>query len=281
MLPSVLPRELPTPCYVIGDAHLGIAPADAERSLLAFLRGLPGRARSLVIMGDLFDFWFAWEHVMPRSGFRVLAALADVREAGVEILWIGGNHDCWGGAQLAADTGAAYTLEPWEGRIGPWRCLLAHGDGLRDKEDAPYRRLRRVLRHPLAIRAFGWLHPDFASRVALASSDTSRHRRAGDEGRGLRAIGSALLTAAGGPQLVIHGHSHVPMLDPIGDGWYANAGAWYLDQQFLRIDDRTITRLAWNESHRWADSAEGNVLDVGERSPEESPTERKEAVRRV
>ncbi len=266
---------LPTPCYVIGDAHLGIADANAERSLLAFLRWLPGRAKSLVIMGDLFDFWFAWSHVMPRTGFRVLAAIADLREAGIEVLYVGGNHDCWGGAQLERDTGVTYTLTEWNGCIGAWATRLAHGDGLRVREDAPYRRLRRVLRHPLSIRAFGWLHPDFATRVALASSDTSRHRRAGDEGRGLLAIGVSALAEAGGPQLVIHGHSHVPRLDRAGDGWYANAGAWYLDQQFLRIDDERIARVAWTGS------SEGDVLDVGDRRAEESAAQGEEAVRRV
>jgi UDP-2,3-diacylglucosamine hydrolase len=266
---------LPTPCYVIGDAHLGIASADSERALLNFLRWLPGRARSLVIMGDLFEFWFSWKHVMPRTGFRALAAIADLRDAGIEVLWIGGNHDCWGGEQLARDTGAVYTLEEWNGQIGPWRASLAHGDGLRAVEDAPYRRLRRVLRNALAIRAFGWLHPDFASRVALASSDTSRHRRAGDEGRGLQAIGAARIEASGGPQLVIHGHSHVPTLQQVGAGWYANAGAWYLDQQFLRIDDESIARC------RWTGSAEGDVLDTGNRALEKAAADREEAIRSI
>jgi UDP-2,3-diacylglucosamine hydrolase len=266
---------LPTPCYVIGDAHLGIASPESERALLRFLRWLPGRAQSLVIMGDLFEFWFSWKHVMPRNGFRTLAAIADLREAGVEVLWLGGNHDCWGGEQLARDTGATYTLDEWNGRIGAWRASLAHGDGLREREDAPYRRLRRVLRNPLAIRAFGWLHPDFASRVALASSHTSRHRRAGDEGRGLHAVAAAKLTTDDGPQLVVHGHSHVPTLQRIGQGWYANAGAWYLDQQYLRIDDVSIARC------RWTESAEGDVLDTGDRPMQESSTEREEVVRRV
>lgn len=260
---------------MIGDAHLGIAPAESERALLAFLRWLPGRARSLVIMGDLFEFWFSWKHVMPRSGFRSLAAIADLRDSGVEVLWIGGNHDCWGGDQLARDTGAVYTLQEWNGKIGPWRANLAHGDGLRVVEDAPYRRLRRVLRNPLAIRAFGWLHPDFASRVALASSDTSRHRRAGDEGAGLRQVAAARIMDESGPQLVIHGHSHVPTLQRIGSGWYANAGAWYLDQQFLRIDDDVISRC------KWTGSAEGDVLDVGNRSLEKAPPDPEEVIRRI
>ncbi len=266
---------LQTPCYVIGDAHIGVATPDAELALLGFLRALPAGTRSLVIMGDLFDFWFAWRHVMPRRGFRVLAALADLRDTGVEVLWIGGNHDCWGGDALMAETGAVYSLHPWRDRIGEWSALLAHGDGLRATEDAPYRRLRSVLRHPLAIRAFSWLHPDFASRVALASSDTSRHRRAVDEGRGLLAVATPSLTAPDGPHLVIHGHSHVPTLQRVGRGWYANAGAWYLDRQFLRIDDATITRAVWRGS------GEVDVLDVGHRVIEETSPKCEESIGRI
>jgi UDP-2,3-diacylglucosamine hydrolase len=242
---------LPTPCHVIGDVHLGVASADSERRLLRHLRALPETARSLVIMGDLFDFWFAWEHAMPRTGFRVLAALADLRDAGVPVLWIGGNHDCWGGEALALETGATYTLEPWRGRIGSWDTLLAHGDGLRVKEDAPYRRLRTVLRHPWSIAAYSWLHPDLATRMAMRSSKTSRKARARDGGSGLLAVGTAALAAADGPRLVVHGHSHVPTLTAAGRGVYGNAGAWYLDHQFLVIDDDAISRRQW--------SASGNV----------------------
>lgn len=259
----------------MGDAHLGIAPRDAEDELLAFLRWLPGRSRSLVIMGDLFDFWFAWQHVMPRAGFRILAQIADLVEGGMEVLWIGGNHDCWGGEQLSQDTGVTYTLEAWRGHIGNWKTELAHGDGLREEEDAPYRRLRKVLRHPFAIRAYGWLHPDFASRLALASSDTSRDRREGDTGQGLLEVGRRTLQSPSGPQLVVHGHSHVARLERAGRGWYANPGAWYLDRQFLVIDGDRITRLQWSKS------AEGDVLNFGDRLSEEALTQSQEKLRRI
>ena len=33
---------------------------------------------SLLINGDLFEFWFEWKSVIPRRGFRTLAALADL-----------------------------------------------------------------------------------------------------------------------------------------------------------------------------------------------------------
>lgn len=238
---------LPTPSIVVGDVHLGVDAPGSERALLQLLRSLPGRAGSLVIMGDLFDFWFAWRHVMPRTGFRVLSALADLHDAGIPVLWIGGNHDCWGGETLHAETGAQFTLAPWRGMIGGWDTALAHGDGLREVEDAPYRRLRTVLRHPWSIAAYSWLHPNLATRIAVTSSHTSRKGRARDGGAGLLAVGRAALDSTGGPHLVMHGHSHVPMLVPTARGVYANAGAWYLDRQFLEITDARIARYSWQD----------------------------------
>jgi len=242
-----LPASLPTPSLVVGDAHLGVATPASERALISWFRQAPKVAKSVVIMGDLFDFWFAWKHAMPRNGYRVLAAIADLTDAGIPVIWIGGNHDCWRGDVLEQVTGARYTLQPWHGTIGPWRAELAHGDGLRDIEDAPYRRLRVVLRHPLAIRTFGWLHPDWASAVAMSSSKKSRHMRALDGGQALLQVATKRLMEADGPDVIVHGHTHVPRLEGAGNGIYANAGAWYIDQQYLRIDDDQIARLAWNE----------------------------------
>ncbi len=145
---------LPSPCYVISDAHLGAGDVELERRLVGFLRQLPGRAGSLLINGDLFDFWFEWKTVIPRGHFRALAALADLVDAGVPVTMLAGNHDCWGGDVLTGEVGIDYRVSGWSGEIAGWQTTIEHGDGLRDVEDRPYRRLRRVLRHPWAIRAF-------------------------------------------------------------------------------------------------------------------------------
>ena len=72
---------LSPPTYVISDIHLGHASDATERLLLSFMRALPGRAASLLINGDLFEFWFESKTVVPRAGVRVLAALMDLRDA--------------------------------------------------------------------------------------------------------------------------------------------------------------------------------------------------------
>lgn len=253
------PPTLTAPCYLISDAHLGFAHDDVERSVISFLRHVSTHAASLVVNGDLFEFWFEWRTVIPRRGFRTLAALADVVDAGVPVTMIAGNHDCWGGEVLREDAGVDYRFGPWTGSIGGWRTRIEHGDGLRPREDKRYRLLRRVLRNPLAIRSFRWVHPDIATRLATHSSNASRWYSARDGGRGLR---DAAIRAADADQsldLVVFGHSHVSTLERLPGGTaYGNPGSWLDAPTFLRITDERVALRRWEGS---AESADLHALD--------------------
>lgn len=258
---------LSPPCYIISDLHLGFADASVERDVLHFFRHLHGRAGSLVINGDLFEFWFEWRTVIPRSSFRILAALADLREAGTDVLMIAGNHDCWGGEVLREDVGIDYHVGPWEGTIGGWHGRIEHGDGLRPREDRRYRMLRRVLRASWAIRAFRWLHPDLGTRLATHSSHASRSYGARDQGRGLARIAAELLESRADLELLVFGHSHVAALSRVaGAGVYANAGSWLDAPTFLRLTTERI------ELRQWNGSAEGLYLDAVDRVAEKALT---------
>ena len=236
---------LPAPCYLFSDAHLGVATAETEQELLGFLRRLPADARSVVINGDLFDFWFEWKHVVPRAGIRVLGELSRIAASGIPVLWVAGNHDCWGGDVLRHDLGLQYQVGPWRGTIGGWDTVVEHGDGLREREDAPYRRLRTVLRHPWAVRLYRWLHPDWGTALALRSSHTSRNYRPRDGGEGLRAVAHARLAEANAPDLLVYGHSHVATLERVGDRVFANPGPWLDSPRFLRITSAAVEACRW------------------------------------
>ncbi|HEX9311010.1 MAG TPA: UDP-2,3-diacylglucosamine diphosphatase [Gemmatimonadaceae bacterium] len=247
---------LSPPCYIVSDSHLGVASPQIERSFVSFLRSLGGEARSLIINGDLFDFWFEWKTVIPRGSFRALAALADLKDAGVNILWVAGNHDCWGGEVLREDVGIDYVVGAWEGVIAGWKVRIEHGDGLRDREDRGYRLIRPIMRHPLAIRAFRMLHPDWASGLAHGSSNASRSYRARDEGRGLRSYAKQQLEAAKDIDLLVYGHSHVPALERMeGGGVFGNAGSWLDAPTFLKLTDEFV------ELRQWDGSAEAECLN--------------------
>ncbi len=257
---------LKAPCYIISDAHLGVAALETERRLVAFLRGLRGRAGSLVINGDLLDFWFEWKSVIPRNSFRALAALEELVADGMQTVWIAGNHDCWGDEILRRDIGVEYHSGAWNGELAGWNARVEHGDGLRDHEDRGYRVIRPVMRNRWAIRAFRALHPDWASWLASGSSGASRIHRARDKGRGLRAIAMRELQQDPLLELLIYGHSHVAALERFeGRGVFANAGSWLDAPTYLRV---TPERVELREATR--DSAEGNCLDAIDRAAEKA-----------
>jgi UDP-2,3-diacylglucosamine hydrolase len=261
-----IPRVLHAPCLIVSDAHIGVAPADAERSLLAFLRHARTSAGSVVVNGDLFEFWFEWRSVIPRQGYRILAALADLADASIPVLWVAGNHDGWGGEVLRRDVGVTYHVGPWRGTIAGWRALVDHGDGLRQVEDRKYRAMRSVIRHRLPVWAFRHLlHPDWASRLANGTSHASRTYVPRDGGRGLHDVAMGMLAADPAIELLVFGHSHVPGLDRSRTGSvYANAGAWLSAPTYLRVDEREVSL------RRWTGSAEGDRLHVLDRLTEKA-----------
>ena len=251
--------RLSAPCYLMSDAHLGFAGADVEHAVIGFLRHVAANAAALVINGDLFEFWFEWRTVIPRRGFRTLAALADVVDAGVPVTMIAGNHDCWGGDVLRQDVGIDYRFGPWVGDIAGWRTRIEHGDGLRPREDKRYRLLRHVLRNRLAIRSFRWLHPDLATPLASHSSNASRSYAARDGGRGLRDAATRAADADASLDLIVFGHSHVSTLERLPTGAaYGNPGSWLDAPTFLRITDERIALRRWDGS---AESADLHALD--------------------
>jgi UDP-2,3-diacylglucosamine hydrolase len=251
----------------MSDAHLGFAGGEVERAVIAFLRHTAEHAGSLIVNGDLFEFWFEWRTVIPRRGFRTLAALADVADAGVPVLMIAGNHDCWGGDVLRGDVGVDYRFGPWVGDVAGWHTRIEHGDGLRPREDRRYRALRLLLRNTWAIRAFRWLHPDLATPLATHSSHASRTYSARDHGRGLREAAIRLARDDASLDLILFGHSHVATLERLpGDRRtvYGNSGSWLDAPTFLRVtEDRIALR-------RWDGSAESPDLDAFDRSAEKA-----------
>lgn len=245
---------LKSPCYILSDAHLGFASREIERALIAFLRHTAEHAGSLLVNGDLFEFWFEWKTVIPRRGFRAVAALADVVDAGVPVTMIAGNHDCWGGDVLRDDVGVEYRFGPLVTEVAGWRTHIDHGDGLRPKEDKRYRALRHVLRNRLAIGAYRLLHPDWSTRLATHSSNTSRTYSARDGGRGLRDAAARVAAADPTLELIVFGHSHVATLERLTAGTaYANAGSWLDAPTFLIVDEDRVALRRWEGSAESAD----------------------------
>jgi UDP-2,3-diacylglucosamine hydrolase len=254
-MPAAVPDSLPTPVYVLADAHLGVALPEQERLLWSFLAHVRRERGSLVMNGDMFEFWFEWGHVVPHVGVRLLAECAQFAEQELPVLWIIGNHDCWGGDVLRRESGAAYLDGPWTGTLAGWRAHVAHGDGLRPELDKGYRALRAVIRHRWAVRAFRLLHPDWGAAIARATSHTSRNVRPRDGGEGLRAVAHQTLAGDASLDVVIYGHTHIAMLEHHSReaGLYANPGAWLNEPTFLKFTPELVSLGRWDGTRECAE----------------------------
>lgn len=220
------------PVYVVSDIHLGAVPEATERAFRGFLRHVAQEASSLLVNGDLFDFWFEYRHVILAEHYRVLAALRDVVEAGVPVAFVGGNHDAWAGPFLRDVVGMELHHGPVELSLAGRRTLVAHGDGV-GRGDLRYRALKRLIRNPLTVGAFRAIHPDLGRRVALLASSTEHKVASGDrsatEGRAahIQAWATERLRADPGLELVLAGHAHRASCTEVAPGrFYVNSGDW-------------------------------------------------------
>lgn len=228
------------PFLIVSDAHLGAVPADTERAFRRFLHHAEGQASGLLINGDLFDFWFEYGTVVPRKHYRVLAALADVVDAGVPVWFVGGNHDAWGGSFLRDEVGVRVVDGPLEMQLAGRRALVAHGDGV-GSGDLGYRVLKHFIRSRATVGAFRLLHPDWGAWIAGRVSTTHEKEqfddpRAAGRARHIREWAVEQLRARPELELVVTGHSHVPVVEEVEPGrFFVNSGDWIHRRSYVEL----------------------------------------------
>jgi UDP-2,3-diacylglucosamine hydrolase len=164
--------------YFAADIHAGLSlndrVADGESRLVEWLDAVGADARAIFLLGDIFDFWFEYRHLVPKGFVRLLGKLAELTGRGVEIHFFPGNHDQWIGDHFERECGMIVHREALYTRLAGRRVYLAHGDtlgnmGLRE------RAMHAVFHSRTARRLFSTLvHPDLAMRLG---SGWSRHSR--------------------------------------------------------------------------------------------------------
>jgi len=209
------------------------------------------RSRHLILNGDIFDFWFEYESVIPRGHTRTLGLLAKMVDAGIRVDFVGGNHDWWGGSYLEEEVGVHFHRKPVRLEVAGYRALVAHGDGL-GPGDGGYRALASVLRNRFTRWAFRWVHPDLGARVAQIVSRTDR-RPVGLEGTSpalarrapvLERWAREELLANPELDLILLGHTHTPVKREVAPGrFYLNSGDWLLHRSYLELREGSPPRL--------------------------------------
>ncbi|HYE96758.1 MAG TPA: UDP-2,3-diacylglucosamine diphosphatase [Rubricoccaceae bacterium] len=228
----------------VSDCHLGRGPEAAsraaERDLLALLDAheaalLDGGA--LFLVGDVFDQYIEYRHLVPKGFVRFQARLAALTDRGVPVTYVVGNRDPWHLDHFARELGVRVVGGPVRTEVEGHRAYIAHGDGNVASERL-YNRLKPLLRSPFMARLYRMGLPGDAG-FGLARFVA---RRFGGDGAPEAPIAEALRThaervlAETDTDLVVLGHSHQAACTVGPQGTYLNPGYWFADRTFARLD---------------------------------------------
>jgi UDP-2,3-diacylglucosamine hydrolase len=113
----------------IADAHIKGLDDPNQKSLAQFIDGL-GNVDTLVILGDLFDFWTGFGNAVYCHYIPLLNSLIRLRRAGTNIIYVEGNHDFSMGDFFTGVLGAKvipyYEVTDFDGK----KFYLSHGDSV-------------------------------------------------------------------------------------------------------------------------------------------------------
>jgi UDP-2,3-diacylglucosamine hydrolase len=222
--------------YFLSDVHLGLYPTEKslvrERILVNWLDQIKDDASEIYLMGDIFDFWHEYKHVVPRGFTRFLGKLAELADSGVELHFFTGNHDIWVYDYLQEELGMKIYRKGIERTFDGKKFYLAHGDGL-GTGDHGYKLMKWGFTNRVLQWLFARIHPNASMAFGKRWSKSSRYAKGivarpyrGDEDEVQVKFALSMLNTTNYDYFVF-GHRHIPYDIHIGKGSRViNLGDW-------------------------------------------------------
>jgi UDP-2,3-diacylglucosamine hydrolase len=221
--------------YFISDFHLGAPTSEEslirERKICQWLETIKADVSILFILGDVFDFWFEYRHVVPKGYVRILGKLAEIADKGIPIYLFTGNHDMWMFDYLPKELGIKLYRQPEEFNFDNRKFLIGHGDGL-GPGDHGYKFIKKVFANKFCQWLFARLHPNFGISLANFWSRKSRQHTGHHDAKYLGDDKEYLVQYIIETEKTKHfdyyifGHRHLPIDKQIESSHYINLGDW-------------------------------------------------------
>ena len=229
----------------ISDLHLSTERPASNEQFFRFLGEEARRARSLTILGDLFEYWIGDDALDDAAGDplgrEVARGLRRLSDAGVAVAVMHGNRDFLIGPRFCAAAGASLLEDPSVLGLESGAVVLMHGDTL-CTDDLDYQNWRRTARSEEWQRDF--LAKSLSERRAaiIGLREKSKQVVSAKPADIMDVNAGAVRDAfrAHGVARMIHGHTHRPARHEIEvDGarcerwvlpdWYGPGGYLELD----------------------------------------------------
>ncbi len=232
--------------YFISDTHFkyhitGEDEREKRKRFLSFIEEI-GSPEALFLVGDIFDFWFEYESVVPAYYRDVLHALRGLRENGTKIFISRGNHDYWLGRYISDEIGITILPDLSIHNIQGRTVAVTHGDTLLHRDYA-YKVLKSVIRNKAVIALAKCIHPDILFSFAKNFSRTSKgvtHKKTERSARELIARAPEDFFRWSN-DIFIMGHIHFPVHRKFGDREFVILGDWEENFSYLEMENGNVS----------------------------------------
>jgi UDP-2,3-diacylglucosamine hydrolase len=231
--------------YIFSDAHLGAHSQEKEAEKIAWIGKLFEMIEEdgdrLIILGDLFDFWFEYKYTAPKEHYQVLFLLSNLINKGISIDYVSGNHDFWMDDFFEKQMKINLHRDGFNTEYNWLKFHFVHGDGL-SPGDRGYRILKRIFRNRFNIWLYRKLPPDWAFALAKNVSGNSRERTSKRDSSFLTDYRNYAMNKLGnGFDVVVIGHLHIPSYEATEHGLYINSGDFIEHFSYIKVTDDSVS----------------------------------------
>lgn len=235
--------------YFASDFHFGIpdyaATRKREELVCKWLDSIKGDAQVVFLLGDIFDSWMEYKKVVPKGSIRFLGKLAELSDAGIQLVFFTGNHDLWMHGYFQQELHASVYKEAQTITINGKVFHLSHGDGLCAAERR-YRLMKSIIQHPFSQFIYRQLHPDVGMRIADYFSRLGpKHKYQDLQLKGVdeeyQMMYANKLLKRETIHYFIFGHRHIPILLKLNiESTFINVGDWISYNTFAVFDGKEV-----------------------------------------
>ncbi|GLR18791.1 UDP-2,3-diacylglucosamine diphosphatase [Portibacter lacus] len=246
--------------YFVSDFHLGtdgkLTSKERERKLVRFLDSITHDAETIYLLGDIFDYWFEYNRVIPKGYVRLLGKLANLKDAGVNIEFFTGNHDIWMFKYFEEELDIPIHREPLFVEHDGKKFILAHGDGL-GPGDRSYKMIKKVFTNPFLQKLYSTIHPNIGLRLMRKFSSKSRENSDLEELKFLGADREWLVQFCESYieeseiDYFVFGHRHLPIDYKLSNNHsrYINLGDWLNHFSYAKFKNSKLDLLFFENEH--------------------------------
>ncbi len=236
--------------YFASDFHLGTPnhanSLEREKRIISWLDSIQSDAKAIFLLGDQFDFWFEYKHMIPKGFVRFIGKLAELRDKNIPIYLFTGNHDMWMFDYFPTELGIPVIRGNMALEINGKKFLIGHGDGL-GPGDYKYKFLKLFFNSKLCQRLFAFMHPWIGFSIATNWSKSSRVSNIKKDEQFLGEKEHIWIFCQEEEKKQHHdyyifGHRHLVLDMPVGaNSQYINLGEWVTGGQYAEFDGARLS----------------------------------------